>query len=135
MFSNIDDFVTDGDLELEGVELDFGKDRFITIRRAGGANKAFANHLADKFNDTTTVGIGKSSIDNDEAKAIMYKAYADFVVLDWRGWLDEGKAIPFSSENCVKLFHASREIYDHVAEQANNLNNFRNKEIHEAGKE
>jgi len=135
-FGNIDDFTTDDELEMEGVDLSFGKERFITVRRAGGANKTFANHLADKFKQSESIGLGESSVDETEARAIMYNAYAKFVVIGWRGWNgSDGKPIPFTIENCIALFHESREIYDHIVKQAGNLNNFRNKEVQESGKE
>lgn len=134
MFGNIDDYVTDEGMEIEGIDLSFGKDRFITVRRSGGANKTFANHLADKFKQSND--LGESTVDETEARAIMYNAYASFVVIDWRGWQDEkGKAIPFTKENCIKLFNASREIYNHVVTQTANLDNFRAKEVQESGKE
>ena len=40
-FGNLTDWQSDPELELEGVPLDIGRNRFINIRRAGGANRAF----------------------------------------------------------------------------------------------
>ena len=135
MFANIDDYVTDENMEVEGVDLSFGKGRFITIRRAGGSNAKFSSYVASKLreNDISVTG---SAMDDDKAKGIMYDAYSKLVVLDWRGWLDEkGKAIPFSQENCLALFNSSREIYEHVVTQANTLDNFRANEVKESGNE
>lgn len=135
LFGNIDDFLTDANLETEGVDLSFGKDRFITVRRAGGANVAFTNYLADAFKGNEFAVANKSMTD-EEARVIMYDAYASFVVIGWRGWQDDkGKEIPYSKENCVELFTESRELYEHIVRTANDLNTFRQNEVKDSGNE
>ncbi len=135
MFANIDDYVTDKTMELDGVDLSFGKGRLITVRRAGGSNAKFSSYVAGKLREND-ISVSGDAMDDEKAKGIMYDAYAKLVVLDWKGWLDEkGKEIPFSYENCVSLFNSSREIYEHVVTQSNTLNNFRAAEVKQSGNE
>lgn len=135
MFANIDDYVTDKNMELDGVDLSFGKGRCITIRRAGGSNAKFTTYVASKLRDNE-ISVNGDAMDDHKAKGIMYDAYAKLVVIGWKGWLDEtGKEIEFSYDNCVSLFNSSREIYEHVVTQANTLNNFRSAEVKSSGNE
>ena len=135
LFGNIDDFLTDSNMETEGVDLAFGKDRFITVRRAGGANVAFTNYLANEFKDNE-FAVSRETMSDEEAREIMYNAYASFVVIGWRGWCDaKAKELPYSKENCIALFTESREIYEHVVRKTNDLNSFRIKEVKDSGNE
>lgn len=135
-FGNIDDYVTDPGLELSGIDLSFGKGRFITVKRSGGANEQFTNHVANKLREQDATVVNRSAMDEEVATEIMYDAYARFVVIGWRGWKDDkGKDIPFSAENCIELFNDSREIYEHVVTQCNKADNFRTLEVKQSGKE
>ena len=134
-FSNIDDYVTDPKIEIEGVDLAFGKDRFITVKRAGGANVAFTNYIAMKFEQHKNE-VSRNVFTDEKAREIMQEAYARFVAIDWRGWKDgEGHEVPFTVQDCIELFNESREIYEAVVTQCNNLNNFRAVQVKESGNE
>lgn len=129
IFANIDDYITSPELESEGVDYNLGKGRFITIRRAGGANEAFKLYSATKLKEFSDVDL-EEDVDEDFASEVMYDIYAKKVVMDWRGFVDaEGKEIPYSVDNCVALFNASKEIYQKVFNASNDLDNFRVKEI------
>jgi len=134
-FSNIDDFVTDPKIEKQGVDLDFGNGRFITIRRAGGANVEFKNRLANLIEDRTNTVTGLKT-DSDDDKDILYQLFAKYIVIDWKGWKDSnGNEIPFSVQSCIELFECSEEIYSHVNVQSMKLDNFRTKQVLESGNE
>lgn len=116
-------FKTDPDLETKGIFINFGetKDgRIINFRlaRAGGSNKAYekAMELATKpirrqlMNDT---------VDNAQLLRITRKVFAETVVLGWENVEDEDdKPIPFSKENCLKLFEELPDLFLDVQEQA-----------------
>jgi len=134
-FSNISDYVTDENIELTGIDLSFGKGRFITIRRAGGANTEFNVYSAQRLKQFKDA-IQHDELEDDEAKAAMFDIYAKKVVIGWRGWLDDkGKEIPFTVANCVALFNSSIEIYKTIYSESQNLNNFRQEEVASLGKE
>ena len=135
MFGNIQDYVTDGIIELKGVDLSFGKGRFITIARAGGSNQAFKFYSANKFKSHNKE-MKRGELDEAVAEATMHDIYASKVVIGWKGWTgDNGKDIPFTVKNCIALFKASPEIYRIVYEESQNLDNFRKEEVAESGNE
>ncbi len=135
VFGNIGDFVTNPDLETEGVTFKLGNGLGFKLRRAGGANRPFSIFVAEQFK------LKKDELENaseDESeqisRSVMYPAYARFVVLEWFGFKEpDGKDIQFSAENCMRLFTQSREIYEHIVTQSNKLANYRYKEVFEAG--
>jgi len=133
MFGNIGDYQTEADIEMDGVIIPFKKGRSITIRRAGGSNQAYTDYAAMRFKETkrqTKTG----DVEEDVAREVMYDIYATKVVIGWAGWKDkEGKDIPFTKQNCMKLFQESREIYAIIFEEAQNLDNFRSEEIFNSG--
>ena len=134
-FGNIEKFVTDDDLEENGVELDFGGGIFITIKRAGGSNVGFQHKMAEILDHRSTDIVGKVTNEEDEKK-ILYSLFANHIVIGWRGLKDEkGNEIKFSVQNCIDLFTASDEIYKHVSVQATTLDNFRSVKVIESGNE
>ena len=134
-FGNIDNYVTDDSLEAGGVELDFGKGIFLTIKRAGGSNAGFQSRMADILATRNTDVIGKATNEEDE-KQLLYSLFANHVVIGWRGLKDEnGNEIEFSPQNCIDLFNSSDEIYKHVSVQSITLDNFRKQQVTESGNE
>lgn len=119
-------FKTNPKLEVSGVWVNFGETedgRVINMRlaRAGGANKDY-----DKAVEVHTKGIRKQLandlIDNDQLVRIMRRVYAETVVLAWENVEDEeGKPIPFSKENCLKLFEDLPDLFLDVQEQARKM--------------
>lgn len=135
-FGNIADFQADEKAEMEGVDLSFGHGRYITIRRAGGNNAQYKNYFAQRYGELERDVNGTTS--EDQAREALYEVYARTVVIGWGGWLDkEGKAIPYSVDNCVALFKSTdREaLWDIVYNNANNFANFRLKAVADVGNE
>lgn len=131
-FGNIDDWRSDRDLELNGVDLPLGRDRFITIRRAGGGNRAFwnfSNQLAQQIADETTGG-DTGKLTEETWEAVQVKAYAQRIVVGWRGITDSaGAEVPFSPEAFVKLCEVAPDVWDFVRTQANRRERFRRSAI------
>lgn len=131
-FGNIDNWRSDRDLELHGVDLPFGADRFITIRRAGGANRAFwnvANEIAQQIADETTGG-DTTKLPQDVWEQVQIRAYAQRLVVGWRGFKDRsGADIPYTPDAFVALCEAAPDIWDFVRAQATRRERFRRSAI------
>jgi len=134
-FANINDYMTDPELESEGVTLGFGKGRFIDIKRAGGSNVAYTTYVAEQW-EKYDKDIKNGTMEEGIARKEMIKAYSLHVVQGWKGFLDsKGNEIPFTPQTCIELFTASPEIFNKVRDNADDLDNFRIQEVNETGKE
>ncbi len=117
-------FQTDKALEKEGIILDYG-DFKIKIARAGGANAAFQKALTSKIRPYKRQ-IDAGTIPDDVAEKLFLDVYAEAVVLGWEGVTDEnGKPLPYSKENAVKLFSDLPDLFRDVQNQAAAISNFR----------
>lgn len=109
-------FKSDVERERSGIWLDYGDAGEFLVARAGGANKAYEKAL-NRISKPHRRAIEAEAIDNDKAFDLMKQAFAEAIVMDWRGVTDEqGNPIPFSKEKCLwllreldDLFHALRE--------------------------
>jgi archaellum component FlaC len=59
---------------------------------------------------------------------------ADCIVLDWKGLEEDGKAVKFSKEECVRVLKEYKDFRDHVSELANSMEIFRQEMDAEAEK-
>jgi hypothetical protein len=132
-------FKTNEDLEKKGVLLDYGKtadgkDICIRVARAGGSNKAF-----DKRMESLTKPIRRQlqneTVDPAVLDTILRKVWAETVVLGWENVQGEdGKDIPFTVDNCVKLFTDLPELFADVQEQTRKSSLFRQANLELEGK-
>ena len=117
-------FRTDKALEKEGIVLDYG-DFKIKVARAGGSNAAFQKALTSKIRPYKRQ-LDAGTIPDDVAEKLFLEVYAESVVLGWEGVTDEdGKPLPFSKENAVKLFSDLPDLFRDVQNQAAAISNFR----------
>lgn len=117
-------FKTDSKLETEGIFLDYGKFK-IRIARAGGSNKAYMRQIEKKSRPFRRA-IQQEMLENEVAMKLMREIYAETVVIGWEGITDaEGKTLPFSKENCLKLFDELPDLFADVMDQSNKLALFR----------
>lgn len=123
-------FKTNGNLEISGVDLNYGDNDsgnpiLIKVARAGGANKNFQRVLQE-LSRPHKRAIATDSINPDVSEAIMRKVYARTVVLGWEGVEDEqGNPIPFNVENAEQLFADLPDLFADLREQANSIAIFR----------
>lgn len=123
-------FATDKNLESgAGVTLDYGKDGKITIHRAGGANQKYARVASVKLKPYSRQ-IQTGTADPDVIKRVMAEIYADAVITGWEGVTDKnGKTIPYSKENVVKLLVDLPDLFEEIQKQADLISNFRAEQI------
>lgn len=110
-------FGTDDSLETKGVELNYG-DFSITVARAGGANRAYQKALEAKTKPIRRA-LAAGQADPKRTAAIMREVFAESVVLGWKGVTGkDGKKLPFTKANCVKLFNDLPDLFADVMTQA-----------------
>ena len=97
----------------------------ITIHRAGGSNKKFAMILSAKLKPFRHQ-LDRGLLDDEISKRILHESYAEGVVIGWKDVKDaNGKNMPFTKENVVKLFDDLPDLFQDVKEQAENVSLFR----------
>lgn len=97
----------------------------ITIHRAGGSNKKFANILSAKMKPYRHQ-LDRGIMDDEISARILREAYAEGVVVGWNNVKDaEGKEMQFSKENVIKLFTDLPDLFADVRTQAENVSLFR----------
>lgn len=93
----------------------------ITIHRAGGSNKRFAQILSAKMKPYRHQ-YERGILDDETSKRILLESYAEGVVVGWKGVTDsEGKAMAFNKENVVKLFSDLPDLFNDIKQQASDF--------------
>lgn len=123
-------FKTDERHEKEGVEIVYGDNSkgvpvVIKIARAGGANIKYAKSLERRCKPYRRQ-IQNETIDPKFAEQLIMETFAESVILDWSGVEDEfGNDLPFSFENCVKLFKDLPDLWADIQSQSQKMALFR----------
>lgn len=123
-------FTTDGELEKNGVLLEYGfnsKNLPITIRiaRAGGANTQYAKRMEIKVKPFRRQ-IQTETIEKNQLDKLIRDVFCETVVLGWENVEDEnGNDLPFSLEAAIKLFTDLPDLFADVQEQASKASLFR----------
>lgn len=120
-----DVYETDDNLESgQGVEIQYPFGDFV-INRAGGSNKKFAvvfNSKLEPHRRKHEQGI----LEPEVKEQILIETYAEAVVLGWEKVHDRnGKKLPFTIENCVKLLTDLPDLFTDLQLQANNFSIFK----------
>lgn len=116
-------FKTDAELEKSGIVLEYGTNSKgspigIRIARAGGANQAYTNLLEAKTKPHKRA-IQNETIETPTVTRILHEVFARTVVLGWENVEDEnGVAMDFNVDNCVRLFTDLPDLFRDVQEQA-----------------
>ncbi len=120
-----DIFETNKNLESgEGVTLQY-PGFSITIHRAGGSNKKFAQVLSSKMKPFRQQ-FERGMLDDETSARILLESYAEGVIVGWKDVKDRaGKTLAFTKENVVKLFTDLPDLFADVKAQAENAALFR----------
>lgn len=133
-FNNITDLQSDERIEEDGVDLNFGKGRVITIRRAAASNRKYKTAMARTFKPHQKIG-GTLTVDDETAEQLLREVYAESIVVGWKGFIGpDGKHVTFSKANCIELFTDAPEIFDHVKNESAKFSNFAKGDVEAAGK-
>lgn len=123
--SMYDLFGTSEDKEVAGEWFNYGPAGSIKLARAGGANKLYQTTMERVFRPHRKQ-IQLDNLDPTLLDDLFQEVYARSIVLAWKGVKDrDGKDIPFSAENVIKLFKDLPDFWVEIRDQASNPSNFR----------
>jgi hypothetical protein len=128
-------FGTDKDLESgKGVDLDYGKDGIITIHRAGGSNRKYAQVASAKLKPYSRQ-IYNKTVDQDVIERVMAEIYAEAVIIGWKDVVGkDGKMLKFTTENVVNLLLNVPELFSDIQKASDDVAIFRKQEMEEDAK-
>lgn len=111
--------------ELEGVWIEYPDGVRLLMKRAGGLNVEYRKALTEKMEPhQRTLKLGQELADC-VASGLLAQAMAETVILDWEGVTNaQGKPLPFTVENCVKVFTDLPEFFLQVRFDADNRAHF-----------
>lgn len=113
-----------------GVDLALRGGITVTIRRAGGANRLYAQAMTEKARPFTG-----TVLDDATSRRLTAEVFAETIVTGWSGVLDEdGGEIPFSRDAATQLFTEVPEFLDDVANAAYDEDRFRTAAMKAAAK-
>lgn len=126
-------FKTDPNLEKSGIVVDYGDFR-VTLARAGGANRRFAQVLEAKTKPFKRA-IQTEMMDNERGLQLLRETYAEAVILNWEvrqgdDWVQgieapDGSIMEFSVANILETFKNLPDLFTDLQEQASKAALFR----------
>ena len=119
--------------ETEGYEFHLDGEAYVTLARAGGANVKFEKAMQRGLAPYKRA-MAAGTLDEDTAVRVHQEAYADAVILGWRGIELDGESLPFTRENALRLFREFPEFWKTIRDEADKRTNFRHEEVAELGK-
>jgi hypothetical protein len=130
MSSLFKQFKTDTDKEQAGVPIQYGANDDGTIptfnvRRRGPSNQQYAKAL-QRETEQYRRQIEMNMLDEMISRQIMLKVFVATILVSWDNVQGEdGKLIPYSKDNAMKLFNALPDLYNDLVEQSGKLSLFR----------
>lgn len=104
-------FATDRTLELDGVWVQIDKDARVKIaRRDNPRYREVLRRESAPYRQAARAGM----LSDETAEQILIKVLAETVVLDWEGFTENGKPLPYSKENAVRLLTELKDFLDFV---------------------
>lgn len=128
-------FQTVNTAETQGVWYDFGNGASLLIARAGGANKAYEAMMTRLLRPLQRQ-IQTGTVQTDVLVRNNKQAYAETVVLDWKGVEHPvtGQPMPYSPKAVFELFEMLPEVWTQVVNIATDYSNFSRETIEAAAK-
>ena len=118
----------------DGVKFDFSEEGWsITLRPTHQSNKEYAEAFA-RHGKKYVVGGRRQKVSGEVRQAVLAKAFADAIVVDWSGVKDDGKTIKCTPENVVDMLLKYPDFFDRVADLAGDVASYRQEYIEEVVK-
>lgn len=103
---------TSKDLEAEGVWVDLGEGASVKVARAGNKeNRAAIKRLIAPHK----VALRNDKLPDDIMEKIAIEAMATTILLDWKGIAEDGKPVPYSRDNAVRLLTVYKDFRDQIS--------------------
>lgn len=139
-------FKTDNTLEKDGILLEYGENSkgkpiCIRVARAGGSNNAYAKRMEARVKPYRRQ-IQNETMESALVERIVKEVYAETVVLGWENvefpvldaqgnQTDKLEELPYTTENCIRLFDDLPDLFRDIQEQSQRAALFR-AEVREA---
>lgn len=109
---------TDPVLENEGKWVTLGEEASVKVARIGNkANRA----LLKKLLAPHKIAIRNEKLSDDIWEKITIEAMAETILLDWKGFKDDGKLVPYSRENAIKYLTEYKDFREQISGLSNEL--------------
>jgi hypothetical protein len=117
--------------EVEGIWQNIGDGVSVKVARIGSTEyqKEF-----QRISKPHKRAIRRGVLNDDVAEKLLIKVMAKTVLLDWKGLEEDGKEIPYSEENAVRILTDYRDLRDYVSDIANDMEAFKKEDDEEAEK-
>jgi len=122
-------FGTDSKKEQEGVVHEMGDGLKIKIARIGNPNYQKRFQVLSKPHRRA---LRRGTLSDEVAEKLLVKCLAETIVLDWEGLEEQGKPIPYSTENAIRILTDYPELRNYVNDIANELEGYQAEEDEEA---
>jgi hypothetical protein len=125
-------YETDNALETQGFWHPINKNISFLLARAGGSNMGFSKAMEKKTRSHRGRGgaFEDDNVDIELATTFMQEAFAETVILDWKGVTDKkGKKVPYSPGAAIKLMKDLPDLFVVLRDAASKAANFRAEEV------
>jgi len=124
-------FSTDADLEVQGIEIDYG-DFWFKIRRAGGNNKRFGERCSELMKPLRRA-IQTETADPKMLDRLTLEAFAETVLVSWGSKLHgdgfmvgpDNSKLEFTKDNIVQLLQDLPDLAEDLLQQSRRVALFR----------
>lgn len=124
-------YETDQSKETEGIWHMVSDKIGFLLARSGGANVKYNKAMEAKTRPYRRQ-IANDTMDTELANKLMREAFAETVVLDWKGVTDKnGKSVKYNQKTAAKLLTDLPDLFNDLREAASKHSNFRAEEIKE----
>lgn len=118
-------FGTNSSKEIEGAWIDLGEGASLKVARLGNKeNRA----LIQKLTTPHRVALRNGKLGEDLVEKITIEAMAATILLDWKGIELDGKALPYSRDNAIKLLTEYKDFREQVSAFAADIALFQDEE-------
>ena len=127
-----DMYETDLSKETEGFWYKVNKKISVKLARAGGANLSFTKAMEEKTREHRKRGgaFEGNSVDVELATDLMKQAFAETIILDWKGFTTkDGKTVIYSAKVAYKLMVDLPDLFNELRDAAGEAANYRIEDI------
>jgi hypothetical protein len=125
-------YETDLAKETEGFWHKVNKKISVKLARAGGSNMAFTKAMEEKTREHRKRGgaFEGEKVDVDLATDIMKQAFAEVIILDWKGFTKkDGKTLAYSPKAAYEILVALPDLFNELRDAAGAAANYRAEDI------
>lgn len=122
-------FGTDKKKELEGVWHDLGEGLEVLVARIGNPK------YKKRFQAITKPhrrALDRKTLPDEVAERLMIQCMSETILLDWKGLEEDGKEVPYSTENAIRILTEYRDLREYIDDISKELEGYKQEEDEEA---